>query len=341
MKSKSISVVMATLNAGEVLHRALKSVRGQDYNQNKIEIIVADGGSTDRTLEYCKKFKAKVIPENTGSPEAAKAVALREARNELVLEIDCDNVLPNKSWLSTMVNSFQKEPKATACYTWRYHHDPKDKILNRYFSLIGANDPVALFLGRADRQGYIEENWKLLGKARDKGKYFLVKHDLKNMPTLGANGFLINRKTLNLAQVDEKHFFHIDVNWDLINLGKRSYVVVKNDIIHDSGEGIMMFFAKRKRYMEDLYLRDLSNRRYLLYDKTRDKKRIFEYCLYSGTFIGPLIFSIRGYLKRRDPAWFLHPIVCFVFLLIYGLTVINWQSWNTLGIVLRKLKLIS
>jgi len=97
--------------------------------------------------------------------------------------------------------------------------------------------------------GYTEEGWKLLGKARDKGEYFLVKHDLINMPTLGANGFLINRKTLNLAQVDEKHFFHIDVNWDLINLGKRNYVVVKNDIIHDSGEGIMMFFAKRKRYL--------------------------------------------------------------------------------------------
>jgi len=338
---KSVSVVMATLNAGEILSKALRSIRNQYYDQEKIEIIVADGGSTDKTLKYCAKFGARVIPENTGSPEAAKSVALQIAKNELILEIDCDNILPNRNWLATMVASLEKEPKATACYTWRYHYSQRDKILNRYFSLIGANDPVALFLGRADRQSYLEEEWKILGKANDKGSYFLVKHDLNNMPTLGANGFLIKRKILNMAQVDEKHFFHIDVNWDLINLGKTDYVVVKNDIIHDSGEGVFEFFAKRKRYMEDLYLRDLSNRRYLLYDTTKDKKRIIIFCLYAATFIGPLFLSIRGYLKRKDVAWFLHPLVCFAFLLIYGLTIINWQSWHYLGIILRKLKLIT
>ncbi len=271
---KSVSVIMATLNGGEVLGRALKSVRSQNYDQQKIEIVVADGGSTDGTLKICKKYEVKIISENTGSPEAAKAIALRAAKNELVLEIDCDNILPDKNWLATMVNALEREPKATACYTWRYHHNPKDKMLNRYFSLIGANDPVAFFLGRADRQSYLDDGWKLLGKAKDMGDYFVVKHDLENMPTLGANGFLIKRETLNKARVDERHFFHIDVNWDLINLGMKTYVVVKNDIIHDSGEGIVEFFAKRKRYMEDLYLRDLGNRRYLLYDKRRDQKRI-------------------------------------------------------------------
>lgn len=328
---------MATLNAGEILNRALKSVRHQHYNQELIEIVVADGGSRDGTLEICNKYGAKVISETTGSPEAAKAVALREARNDLVLEIDCDNILPNRNWLKLMVKSLEQETDAVACYTWRYHHNRRDRMLNRYFSLIGANDPVAAYLGRADRQSYIEKDWSLLGQATDKGKYFLVEFNTSNMPTLGANGFLIYREALCKAKVDEKHFFHIDVNWDLINMGYKKYVVVKNDVIHDSGEGFWGFFAKRKRYMEDLYLRDRVNRRYLLYDKKRDHKKIMAYCFYAGTFVGPFIFALWGYSKKRDIAWFLHPIVCFFFLVIYGFSVINWQSWNFLGESLKKL----
>ena len=90
--TKSVSVVMATLNSGPILERALKSVRNQIYDQRKIEIVVADGGSTDGTLKIIKKFGGRVISEKTGGPESAKAVALRHAKNEIVLEIDCDNI---------------------------------------------------------------------------------------------------------------------------------------------------------------------------------------------------------------------------------------------------------
>lgn len=334
--TKSVSVVMATLNSGPILEKALKSVRNQIYNQKMVEIVAADGGSTDETRMILAKYKARVIPENTGSPEAAKAVALRHAKNEIVLEIDCDNILPNRNWLKTMVEVLENEPSVTGCYTWRYRHNPKDKILNRYFSLIGANDTVAFFLGRADRQSYLDDGWVSLGKAIDRGKYFLVEFANNDIPTLGANGFLIRRNLLNQARVDEKHFFHIDVNCDLIKKGYNKYAVVKNDIIHDSGEGFVEFFLKRKRYMEDLYLRDLSRRRYLLYDKKRDQKKLLVYVLYSMTLIFPTLFAIRGYLKKKDPAWFLHPIVCWLIMVIYGLSVVNWQAWNYLGILRRK-----
>ena len=335
--TKSVSVVMATFNSGPILEKALKSVRNQIYDQEKIEIVVADGGSSDGTVEIIKKFGGRVISEKTGGPESAKAVALRHAKNEIVLEIDCDNILPTKNWLKTMVRVMETEPSITGCYTWRYRHNPRDKILNRYFALMGANDPVAFFLGRADRQSYLDDDWSLLGKVSDKGKYFLVEFDKNEIPTLGANGFLIKRRLLNQARVDEKHFFHIDVNCDLIKKGHRKYAVVKNDIIHDSGEGFVEFFLKRKRYMEDLYLRDLSRRRYLLYDKKKDQKKILAYVFYSLTLVLPTIFAVRGYLKRRDPAWFLHPIVCWLIMMIYALSVINWQTWNYLGILKRRL----
>jgi len=320
---KSISVIMATLNSGPILKECLESVRSQNYDQTKIEIIAADGGSKDKTLEILKEYRAKIIPENTGSPEAAKAVALRYAQNELILEIDSDNILPHQNWLAKMVSFFDQEPDIVGCYPWRYSYRKNDKPLNRYFSLFGVNDPVAHFLKKADRQSYLSSKWSLSGKARDKGDYFLVEFTTENLPTIGANGFLIKRDLLMKAKVDEKHFFHIDVNWDLVNQGYNQYAVVKNDIIHASGEKFWNFFKKRKRYAEDLYQRDFSQRRFFLYDKKKDRKRIIAFSFYSLTLIGPLFEAFKGYLKIKDIAWFLHPIVCFITFWIYFTSTIK------------------
>lgn len=340
---KSISVLMPTLNSGAVLRRCLKSVRDQEYDQSKIEIVVADGGSTDGTVELIKQYGGEAIPENTGSPAAAKSFALRHAKNEIILVIDDDNILPNRQWLAKMVSVFDKEPDITGCYPWRYSYCKEDKILNRYFSLFGVNDPVAYFLGRADRQSYLptgkaglSSKYTLAGKAQDKGDYFLVEFNTENLPTVGANGFLIKRELLMKAQVDEKHYFHIDVNWDLVNQGYNKYAVVKNDIIHASGERFWRFFKKRKRYMEDLYLRDLNRRRYFLYKKERDHKKIIAYSLYATTFVLPTVEATKGFLKIPDPAWFLHPLICFGIFWIYFTSVINWQFWHHLGQIKKR-----
>lgn len=320
---KTISVIIATFNSGHVLEDCLASIRNQNYNQKNIEIVIADGGSTDNTLEIAEKYQAKVIPENTRSPEAAKAVALRHTKNEIILEVDDDNILPDKNWLFKMISCWEIEPTAIGCYPWRYTWRKNDKILNRYFSLFGVNDPVAWFLNKADRQSYFSPSWQLSGKAQDKGDYFLVEFDKDNLSTVGANGFLIKREFLEKAKTKLDDFFHIDVNFDLVSQGYNKYVVVKNDIIHASGENFWKFFKKRKKYMKNLYLQDFSKRRYLIYNPKKDKAKIILYSIYSLTLVLPAIKALRGYLRIKDLAWFLHPIVCFLIFWIYFLAVIK------------------
>ena len=324
---KSISIIIATLNSGPILEKCLQSIRQQDYDQEKIEIIVADGGSIDGTVEMVKKYKGKVVPENTGSPEAAKSIALKHAQNEIILAMNDDTILPNQNWIRYMVSFFDKEPGVTGCYTWRYTYKKNDQILSRYFALLGGNDPVALFLNKADRQSYLSSKWNLKGKAQDKGEYFLVEFDAKNLPTVGCNGFLIKRELLNKAKIDPKFFFHIDVNLDLVNQGFNKYVVVKNDVWHSAGENVCHFLKKRLKYMETLYIRDFSKRRYFIYSH-KDKKaniRIIAFSLYAVTLILPTLTAIRGFLRVPDIAWFLHPIICFSIFWIYAWTVIKWR----------------
>lgn len=333
---ETISVIMATFNSAKTVEKCLASIRTQDYDQDKIEILAADGGSTDGTIEIIRKYRGTVLPEQTGSPEAAKAIALKHAKNEILLMMASDNILPSPTWLKAMVVCFDKEKEAAGCYPWRYKYCRTDKILNRYFSLFGVNDPVAYYLGKADRQSYITSKWNLAGEAIDKGDYFLVEFNRNNLPTVGDNGFLVKKKLLMKAKVDEKHFFHIDVNWDLVSKGCNKYVVVKNDIIHACGEEFWQYFRRRKKYMENLYLKDLSRRRYLIYDKEKDRRKIIAYSLYALTGILPTIEAIRGYLKIRDPAWFLHPVVCFFIFWIYFWSVLKWQVRHCLGQIRRK-----
>ncbi len=49
-----ISVLIPTYNAGELLEQTLKSVVGQNYKN--YEVIIADGGSTDHTLELAQQL---------------------------------------------------------------------------------------------------------------------------------------------------------------------------------------------------------------------------------------------------------------------------------------------
>ena len=58
-KLPSISVLIPTLNAAKVLGKCLRSIATQDYPKEKLEIIVADGGSTDETLDIVKKLEIR------------------------------------------------------------------------------------------------------------------------------------------------------------------------------------------------------------------------------------------------------------------------------------------
>src|SRR5258708_6741260 len=159
----SISVIIATFNSAETLKRTLSDIRKQIYPQGKIEIILGDGGSTDKTLELAKKFNAKVtkIPSKLQHAEYNRGVAFNKAKNELALILDHDNFLPSKEWLHQMVEPLIKHPEVVAVETCFYHYSKKYKIMDRYFSLFGCSEPLPYFLKKADRMPWGTKKWTL------------------------------------------------------------------------------------------------------------------------------------------------------------------------------------
>ncbi len=84
---KSISVIIITLNESSKIEACLDSVKWTD------EIIVIDSGSTDNTVEICKKYTDKVYETDWPGFGPQKNRALSYASCDWVLSIDADEVV--------------------------------------------------------------------------------------------------------------------------------------------------------------------------------------------------------------------------------------------------------
>lgn len=322
----SISIVIPTLNSERTIEKCLSSIASQDYPEEKVETIIVDGGSSDSTIKKSGSFNVKIIiKENEKqNQEARKAIGLLSASNDIIAFIDSDNILPHPQWLLRMIEPFTQNKEIIATQPLRYTYDKSTSLLNRYFALFGVNDPVSYYLNKRDKLSWAENSWKLLGNAEDMGNYFLVRFKADAMPTLGANGFFARRSILLKAKCKPSEFFHIDVNYDLISLGYNTYGIVKESIIHLTGDKLYSFIRKRFLYMKRYYLDKRSIRRYKIYT-SHDRYNLIKYVFFSITLFEPLLQSIRGYRRIRDKAWFLHPIVCLAILFAYGLAIIEWR----------------
>lgn len=87
-KHISISLCMIVLNEEKFLKRSLANV--SPYVD---EIIIVDGGSTDRTIEIAKSFDARIIHAPWGEDFATQRnIGLKQAKNDWILVIDADEV---------------------------------------------------------------------------------------------------------------------------------------------------------------------------------------------------------------------------------------------------------
>lgn len=330
----SVTIVIISKNVERTLSRVLGTIKQQDYPIKKIDVLLVDGNSTDNTLTIAKSFNLplRIIQSPyPNDPEACRGVALQHARGEILCFIDSDNFLPNKKWLSHMIEPFTKHPDIVGSETMRFAYRKKDNYLNRYFALLGSADPVGLYLGKADKLSYISDKWVNFGKViGDYGNYFIVRFDEYHFPTLGSNGFCARRKLLLKAKSDPKHYFHIDVPLDLVRLGYSNHAIVRETILHDTATNMSSFLRKRAQYMKLHYQKRAKDRRYKVFDPSRkeDILRIFLFMFFSITFVQPFIMALRGYLKKRDWAWFIHPIFCFMIMLTYlfSFTILHQYS---------------
>lgn len=329
----SISIVIATYNSTRTIKRCLESIQIQKYPKDKIEIIIADGGSTDHTIRIAKRYGVKVFRIETSKQNAEynKSIGIKHAHNQLLAMIDHDNVLPHAMWLTKMVRPFIDHQQVVGVETLRYAYDRWESLLDRYFALFGTGDPIVWYLGRSDRLSYMFDRYNLAGEVIGTGDYYLVRFAEDAIPTIGANGFIVRRETLmKYAQATPGRYFDMDVNVDLIRNGFDTYAFVDDAILHLTGYGSVWYYLKRRMlFMTQYHISEQSLernrvRRYEIFTKKEIWRLVLAiFCCI--TIVVPLYDSLRGWLKIRDRAWFLHPLMGLGFVFIYSWVIIRHQ----------------
>jgi glycosyltransferase involved in cell wall biosynthesis len=93
-RDASVSVIVATYNAADTLERCVDSVLGQD--QPDVELLIADGGSTDGTLDSIERYADRLawwVSEPDSGLYNAWNKAIPHATGEWICFLGADDVL--------------------------------------------------------------------------------------------------------------------------------------------------------------------------------------------------------------------------------------------------------
>jgi len=181
-----VSVVIATKNEEKNIVRCLESIKNQSYPAEKIEVIVVDNNSGDKTVTIVKKYTKNVY---NGGPERSsqRNLGIRKAKGQYLLYLDADMTISPKL-IEFAVGKFQ-----TTNYLAFYIPElilgqsflAKVRNFERSFYNATSIDAVRFAktaclkkIGGFDPRLTGPEDWDLDKRIRQLGKVCLLKADL-------------------------------------------------------------------------------------------------------------------------------------------------------------------
>jgi glycosyltransferase involved in cell wall biosynthesis len=129
-----ISVIIPSFNEEENIAQCLVSLSHQTVDRTEYEIIVVDGGSTDKTCEIARKYADMVFIQTSKKVGGARNDGALASKGDIIATTDADCILPS-DWIEQVRNAFA-DPAVVQVYGPVYPIE--DSIGNR-FSLFLAN----------------------------------------------------------------------------------------------------------------------------------------------------------------------------------------------------------
>ena len=292
-----VSIIMPTLNAEAILENCLASVARQTYPREKIEILLADAHSKDRTREIAARYGATVLDDNGKNMEEGKRLALGQARGEIIVFLDADNEITHPDYLELAVKALLANPQALGVESY-YLPSPRMSSFCAYIThLLHISDPIAWLMSTnpilVDRQGEIER-WTLPANSF-------------SYP-LGANGFVFRRADLESVKADEK-FQDTHVALFLMKRGQREWLRIRGRGVHHYYiQNLWRFVQKRRRAV--VHFLRVQEEMPVNWMKERPPVPLWLAAVYCVTFFGPAWHTVRGIVRDGDPRWLWHLPTC-------------------------------
>lgn len=126
-----VTIIIPAYNEEKSIGKTIKSITASEYPTGKLEILVVDDGSKDRTLEIAKKYKSKIVKiytKSNGGKGTALNYAIKKATGEIIFTMDADTFVSPHS-VREMTRYF-KNPKVMSVTPSMLIYKPKG-ILQR------------------------------------------------------------------------------------------------------------------------------------------------------------------------------------------------------------------
>jgi len=323
MTLPKVSVIIPTLDAARYLDECLGALRDQDWPQDRLEIVIADAGSTDGTLEIAARHGVdQVLPNPLRTGEAGKAVAIRAATGDLICSVDSDNIVVGTDWLRRMAAPFD-DPDVIATEVGRFNHRREDGFVNRWHALAGVADPLTLYTGNYARDSQITGTWTgAPHHTEPRDGWEKVTLDPEAVPVLGANGFMVRRSAFDDVPLEGDYYFDLDYVDALVRSGHRTIGRVDVEIRHYFCDGVRQYAKKTRRRTDDFFYFSAQGER--SYPWTRSRLLRMAWFAISTITVLPLLFDVaRGMRRTRDTAWLFHVPACWITLAVYAIGTIR------------------
>lgn len=302
-----ISVITPTLNAESYLAHFFRSLKTQTYPKKKIEVIIVDGGSTDKTIKIAKKYYARVVKNRYVMAQPGVYVGMQHAKGELVIILPGDNIFRDKNAIEILARIFVKDKKIYGAFP-KHDSTKTDSLFTKYINQF--TDPLNHYLyGDASNA----RTFKKLYRTLEHNALYDV-YDYKSssvLPILGlTQGFTIRRNFV-------KHWKEINDDiapiMKLIEDDKKIAYVHSVILFHHTVRDLEHFFRKQRWAAQNA----LAKRGYGIGIRMSkfplwQRIKLYLFPLYAYSIIVPCVVAFNGFLRDKELIWLFHPFITLI-----------------------------
>jgi mycofactocin glycosyltransferase len=217
-----VSIVIPVYNRPAEIAECLASLQALDYPSDKIEVIVVDDASRDRTVAEVRRFDVRLIvqPSNMGQ-SAARNTGVAAASGEIIAFLDSD-CIAEKAWLRDLVPYFQDSRVAlVGGYVGAYYNE---KQMDRYEQVCSAlNMGADVVLGRGEGSVFYVPTCNML-----------VRKEIYEQ----VGGL---DETLQVGE-------DVDLCWRMMQAGHHLFYVPRGQVLHKHRNRLLSGFLRRFDY---------------------------------------------------------------------------------------------
>jgi len=125
-----LSIIIPALNEEKYLPLLLESIKKQSFRD--YEIILADAGSADKTVEVARKYGCIITPG--GLPSKGRNEGAKIAKGDLLLFLDSDVILSQADSLERAIQNFYEEKFGGATFPFLFTGGTIYRFFSRFYN---------------------------------------------------------------------------------------------------------------------------------------------------------------------------------------------------------------